>query len=113
MNTPLIFEKLLSIPNFQIKLTLECDSKVIPFVKSIIPNEQFTLSKLGSNLRLDLKSQPSNHLLFKGSDTPNPGELLHCVGTSSFRNVFSLDFIDDIDGEIDQILKHKKIHKTY
>jgi len=95
-------------------LSFECDSKVLPFLKSFIPSEEFTLSKLGSNLRLDLKSKPSHCFLFKGRDSYNSGLLLHCNSiNSSFQNVFSLDFINDLEEEIDRIFKLKGIHKAY
>ena len=43
-----------SLPDFQIKMSFECESSLIPFVRAFTPHDTFTMSKLGSSIRLDL-----------------------------------------------------------
>ena len=52
-----MFEVLESLPDFQIQMSFECESSIIPFLKSFTPHDTFKIYKQGSNIRLDFRDK--------------------------------------------------------
>eukprot|EP00347_Sterkiella_histriomuscorum_P011537 403372077 len=135
-----MFEVLESIPDFQIHMSFECESSLIPFLKSFTPHDTFKIYKYGSNIRLDFqnktvqnqinqdfkkkqgsigKSQSS--FLFKGRNSSNEGELLYAEQyldnqkrqRGYVMNVLTDMYTNKIDQEIDKLLRKKEKAKEY
>jgi len=72
------------IPDFELDMTVEWKSSLIPLIGSVTPSDTFKLYKKGSSVRIDfslsgfknLKSQRGDmSILFKGRDSSDAGEI--------------------------------------
>lgn len=48
-----LFDMIERLPDFKIEMSFECESSIIPFLKSFTPHDNFKIYKQGSSIRLD------------------------------------------------------------
>jgi hypothetical protein len=65
-----IFTFLNTIPDFSLKMSFECESNMIPFLKNFTPHDTFTIYKGGSSLRLDFTPKTFKNQLKNLKDQP-------------------------------------------
>ena len=118
-----MFDALEALPDFRIDMHFKCQSSLIPFFQSLAPSDTYRISKLGSQLRLDMTLVGFKNLrclrgnlsvLFKGRGQANEGELLVIDHDSkSVSNIFNTVVHAKLDKDLEDILSDAQYQKMY